>query len=132
MAEETQRLRGGQLLVAVSDAMVKLFRDFLGKGPERCKTYWASSDLLVVLLGGGYTIAEQTLYDAGHGNTVQDARHALQMTLEQRSTELVEDLTARRVVAFLSASHQDPDLSAELFLFSPAESEGSAELTSPA
>jgi hypothetical protein len=28
----------------------------------------------------------------------------------------VEGLTGRKVIAFLSATHQDPDLSAELFL----------------
>ena len=133
MSRETQKLVGGQLLVAVSDAMVALFRDFLGKGPERCKTYWAGSDLLVVLLGGGYAVAERTLYDAGEGNAVQASRHALQMTLEARSTALVEELTGREVVAFMSASHQDPDLSAELFLLAPNENyspAGSADQTS--
>lgn len=127
VAEGTKRLQGGQLLVAVSDAMVGLFRDFLGKGPERCKTYWAGSDLLVVLLGGGYTVAERTLFDAGQGKAVQDSRHALQKTLQARSTELVQELTGRRVVAFMSASHQDPDLSAELFLLASEDHDGPAD-----
>ncbi len=72
--------------------------------------------MLAILLGGGFTVAEQTLFEAGQGQAVQDSRHALQMTLERRSTEMVEALTGRKVVAFMSASHQDPDLSAELFL----------------
>lgn len=46
-------MEGAELLVAVSAAMVTLFRDFLGKGPKRCKSYWAGPDLLVILLGGG-------------------------------------------------------------------------------
>lgn len=121
MTEDPQTLQGGQLLVAISNSMVRLFRDFLGKGPERCKTFWAGSDMLVVLLGGGYTVAEQTLYDDGKGGAVQDSRHALQMTLEARATEIVEGLTARSVVAFMSASHQDPDLSAEIFVLSAAK-----------
>lgn len=121
MTEDPGTLEGGRLLVAVSDSMVRLFRDFLGKGPDRCKSFWAGADMLVVLLGGGYTVAEQTLYDAGKGGAVQDSRHALQMTLEGRSREIVEHLTGRPVVAFMSASHQDPDLSAEIFVLASEE-----------
>ena len=123
MTATGQKLEGGQLLVALSGAMVALFRDFLGKGPERCKSYWASRDLLVILLGGGYTVAEQTLYDAGEGQAVQNSRHALQTTLAARMSTTVEELTGRRVVAFMSASHQDPDLSAELFVLEAEEAE---------
>lgn len=121
MTEQTSRLEGGQLLVALSDAMVHLFREFMGKGPERCKAHWAGNDILVILLGGGYTVAEQTLYDAGRGDAVQDSRYALQMALEAQSTAMVERLTGRRVVAFMSASHQGPDLSAEIFVLAPVE-----------
>ena len=93
--EQQERLEGGQLLVALSGAMVELFRDFLGKGPERCKSYWAGRDLLVILLGGGYTVAEQTLYEAGQGQAVQNSRHALQSTLAARMSASVEELTGR-------------------------------------
>ena len=103
--------------------MVGIFRDFLGKGPERCKSYWAGSDMLVILLGGGFTVAEQTLFEAGRGQAVQDSRHALQQTLAQRMTATVEELTGRKVVAFLSASHQGPDLSAEIFVLEPEETD---------
>ena len=126
MDEQTQTLEGGQLLAALSGAMVALFRDFLGKGPERCKSYWAGSDMLVILLGGGYTVAEQTLYDAGQGQAVQTSRHALQVTLSARMSETVEQLSGRKVIAFMSASHQDPDLSAEMFVLEPKESDSPA------
>jgi uncharacterized protein YbcI len=121
VAEQQEQLEGGQLLVALSSAMVGLFRDFLGKGPERCKSYFAGNDLVVILLGGGYTVAEQTLYDAGQGQAVQNSRHALQTTLAARMGAIVEELTGRRVVAFMSASHQHPDLSAELFVLEPED-----------
>jgi len=55
---------------------VSLFRDFAGKGPSACKSFWAGSDLVVVLLRGGFTIAEQTLYEGGHESSVRDSRHA--------------------------------------------------------
>ncbi len=126
MTEVDETLQGGQLLVAVSNEMVALFRDFLGKGPERCKSYWAGPDLLVIMLGGGYTVAEKTLYEAGQGQAVQDSRHALQKTLAARMQTTVERLTGRSVIAFMSASHQDPDLSAELFVLEPEEPDSPA------
>lgn len=123
MAEQAQRVHGSQVLLALSDSLVKVFREFLGKGPERCKTYWAGSDMLVILLGGGYTVAEQTLYEAGKGAAVQESRFALQQTLAQMMQDTVEDITGREVVAFMSASHQDPDLSAEVFVLKPMETD---------
>lgn len=123
MPEQQVQLQGAQLLTKLSGAMVTIFRDFLGKGPERCKTYWAGSDMLVVLLGGGYSTAEQTLFEAGRGNAVQQSRIALQQTLAERMKTTVEQLTGRKVVAFLSASHQKPDLSAEIFVLEPVEAD---------
>ena len=121
MSDETGQLQGGRLLVEVSNRFVSLFRDFAGKGPGACKSYWAGSDLVVVLLRGGFTIAEQTLYEGGHESSVRDSRHALQDTLEGRMTDIIEELTRRKVVAFMSASHQDPDLQVELLLLEPEE-----------
>ena len=126
MSDARDTLQGGQLLVALSNRMVTLFRDFLGKGPECCKSYWAGPDLLVIVLDGGYTVAEQTLYDAGQGQAVQDSRHMLQRTLASRMKTVVEELSGRTVIAFMSASHQGPDLSAELFVLEPTEPERAA------
>jgi uncharacterized protein YbcI len=119
MTDETGQMQGGRLLVEISNRVVGLFRDFAGKGPSRCKSYWAGRDLLVVLLRGGFTIAEQTLYEGGRGLSVRDSRHALQDTIEARLVEVIEGLTGRRVEAFMSTSHQDPDLQVELFLLEP-------------
>ena len=109
------------MLVAVSDAMVRLYRDFTGKGPSHCKAHWAGPDILVILLRGGFTAAEDTLYEAGHGGAVRDARQKLQDTLETRFNGMIEELTGRRVTAFMSAAHQHPDLQAELFLLETQE-----------
>ena len=127
VSDETGQLQGGRLLVEVSNRVVSLFRDFSGKGPSACKTYWAGPDMVVVLLRGGFTIAEQTLYEGGHQKSVRDSRHALQDTLQGRMTDIIEELTRRNVVAFMSASHQDPDLQVELFLLEPEEAGGETD-----
>ncbi len=123
MTEQDNKLTGGQLLVALSGAMVTIFREALGKGPERCKSYWAGSDMLVILLGGGFSVAEQTLFEAGRGAEVSKTRMALQQTLAERMRATVEELTGRKVSAFLAASHQDPDLTVEMFVLEPREAD---------
>jgi uncharacterized protein YbcI len=116
-------LSEGQLLVELSNRVVQEFRASVGKGPSRCKAYWAGHDLLVVLLRGGFTVADQTLYDAGQKRAVRDSQNALQDAMESRLTRIVEELTARKVTGFLSASRQSPDLRAELFVLEPLQTE---------
>lgn len=110
---------GGPVLAAISNSMVQLMRDAVGKGPTQCKTHWAGPDTLVVVLGGGYLAAERTLYEAGRDEEVRAARQALQDVLESRMRELIEEHVSREVVAFLSAQHQDPDLQVEIFVLEP-------------
>ncbi len=122
MPESQSSQLHGQTLVQLCNGVVHLFREFAGKGPTKCKAYWAGRDLLVILLSGGFTVADQTLFEAGRGGSVRDSQHALQDALEQRMKTLVEDLTDRTVSAFMSASHQDPDLRLEIFILKPDES----------
>ena len=99
---------------------VTIFREFLGKAGA-LQNLLGGQRHVVVLLAGGFSVAEQTLFAAGRGAAVQESRMALQETLAERMEGTVEELTGRKVVAFLSASHQEPDLSAELFLLEPLE-----------
>ncbi len=50
-------------------------------------------------------------------------RAALQETLATGMTATVEGLTGRKVVAFLSASHQSPDLTVETFVLEAEEAD---------
>ena len=106
-------------MAAVSEAMVALQKEFSGKGPERCKAYWAGPDMLVIVMGGGYTAAEETLYQSGRGNAVRDSRREFEDAMQQRVSTMIKGLTGRQVAAFMSASHQDPDLTVELFVLEP-------------
>jgi uncharacterized protein YbcI len=114
-------LHGDELLTAVASAMVAMTKEFAGKGPSKCKAYWAGQDMLLVMLGGGFTTAEQTLFESGRGDTVQEARSAYQDSMRQRLIGVMQELVGREVVAFMNASHQDPDLTAQLFIFEPHE-----------
>jgi uncharacterized protein YbcI len=105
----------GELRQELSNAMVGLFKQFFGRGPTDCRTY-LEPDLVIVVLGGGYTAAEQTLFEAGKWHEVRQARTAWQDSMEVRFIETIERLTHRTVKAFLSANRQDADLTVELFV----------------
>ena len=47
---------------------------------------------------------------------VRQSRLSWQDSMEARFIETIERLTGRTVRAFMSANHQDPDVSIELFL----------------
>jgi uncharacterized protein YbcI len=62
------------------------------------------------------TKAERNLATHGKEDFVLEMRHAFQNTMREELMGAVETLTGRRVVAFLSASHNEPDLAAEVFV----------------
>jgi uncharacterized protein YbcI len=115
----TGRLEGGELLASISRRTVQVLARHAGKGPTKCKSHWAGPDMLVVVLGGGYTEAEETLYERGRAEDVRAYRAAIQDALSEDVASEVETLTERSVVAFMSASHQDPDLQVEIFVLEP-------------
>lgn len=100
--------------------MVLLQKEFGGKGPTQCKTF-IEINLILVLFGGGFTAAEQTLFEAGKFVDVRQVRTAFSDSMELRFTEKIEELSGREVVAFMAASHQDPDLVLEAFVLAPQD-----------
>ncbi len=113
----------GPVVADISNEIVKLFRTHFGKGPTQAKTIW-HDDVVVTVLRGGFTQAEQTLYRHGKGQVVDDIRRAMQDVFEREMRACVERHTGRRVEAFLSANHHDPDASVEVFLLAPESGTG--------
>jgi uncharacterized protein YbcI len=105
----------GGLRENISTAMVGLYKDHFGEGPTRCRTY-LHPELVIVVLGGGYSAAEQTLLEAGKWYEVRQARQIWQDSMQARFVDAIEKLTGRKVAAFMSANRQDPDLAVELFV----------------
>jgi len=69
---------------------------------------------------------ERTLIEAGSAETVKETRQAFQMALRQAFSEAVEEITGRKVVAFMSQAHFEPDLAAEIFVLEPNTGDGAA------
>ena len=115
---EPQGGLNGGLRQEISNAVVGLYKENYGKGPTRCRTY-LHPDLVIVVLGEGYTAAEQTLFEGGRWYEVRQTRQIWQDTMRERFVETIERLTQRTVRAFMSANHQEPDLAVEMFVLEP-------------
>ena len=77
-------------------------------------------DMLVCVLEGGFQAGERTLRDAGRSEIVTENREAFQQVLRERFVSTVEELTGRKVRAFVSGVDTETEVSTELFLFEPA------------
>jgi uncharacterized protein YbcI len=95
--------------------MVQLHKEFYGRGPTKAKAY-LQDDSIVVLMRGGFTPVEETLLQAGRGESVARQRRDFQEVMRHRFTAMVEEVTGQTVVAFMNSSHQDPDLLCNVFL----------------
>jgi uncharacterized protein YbcI len=117
-APEAQQDRHGPLLAAISNTIVGLYKRYYGKGPTKARSYFMD-DMLVCVLRGGLTRAELTLAANGRAEAVARQRREFQEAVRTEFTGAIEDLVGRRVLAFMSTVHVDPDLEVEIFLLEP-------------
>ena len=126
----TTKLSGGELLSTISTRIVGLLRDHYGRGPMKAKTYALDDIIVCVMRGSGFTPIEQTMMESGEPQTVVAMREDFQRVMAKRYKELIEELTGRKVVAFLSQAHVDPDLTLEIFFIDrPLDGFGAVEIT---
>ncbi|MGH2895311.1 MAG: Na-translocating system protein MpsC family protein [Solirubrobacteraceae bacterium] len=113
--EEREQYLGGRLLAEITDRLVLLIREHYGRGPINAKTYFLDN-LIVCVLSDGFIAIERTMMEGGSPDRVLELRREFQRLMETRYTEMVEELTGRKVLAFLSQAHVEPDLTVEMFL----------------
>jgi len=111
---------------AISNAMTKMHRDHYGRGPNSVRTVMGH-DHVICFLEDLYTPVERTLIDGGETEAVRQTRLAFQRAMEERFRAVVEEITGRKVRAFLSQVTFDPDISAELFVLEPDGSDPAPE-----
>jgi uncharacterized protein YbcI len=125
-------LRGGRLLAAISTSIVAILREHYGRGPMKAKTYALDDIIVVVMRGSGFTALEQTIMDSGQPDRIVELREDFQRMMATRYQKTIEDLTGRKVVAFLSQAHVEPDITMEVFFIDePLEGFGALELIEP-
>src|SRR5881296_1950894 len=116
----------GEMLSRISTSIVALYHEHFGKGPTKAKTY-ALDDLVICVLRDGLTTVEKTLFVRGRADTVREVRSAFQDAVADRFKNAVEAATGRRVTAFMSQAHVDPDLAIEVFFLDRPLGNGSIE-----
>ncbi|HEY2657318.1 MAG TPA: DUF2294 domain-containing protein [Solirubrobacteraceae bacterium] len=124
-------LAGGRLLAEITNRIVAFMREHYGRGPIKAKTY-VLDNLIVCVLTDGFTAIERTMMEGGEPERVLELRRDFQRMMKVRYSEMIEQLTDRRVLAFLSQAHVDPDLTVEMFLMDgPLAGFGALELVDP-
>lgn len=122
------RFSGDALLEAVTDAVVALHLRYYHRVPARARTRLMNEDLLVCTLSGVYTDVEKTLIELGQQVVVKETRQDFQRAVQQRYIDVVEGLSGRSVVSFVSQQHVGPDTALELFLLAPLEGSGANDV----
>lgn len=115
MPDEANRARQA---LEVGNMVTRLHREHYGRGATTTRTLYQRNKL-VSFLDDIYTPLERTLIDAGHESSVKDTRQLFQVTMRDRFCAEVERITGRKVVAFMSQVHFDPDMAVEIFVLEP-------------
>ena len=128
---KSQPLSGGLLLAQITNRIVAMMREHYGRGPIKAKTY-VLDNLIVCVLTDGFTAIEKTMMEGGEPERVLAMRRDFQRMMKIRYSQMIEELTGRKVLAFLSQAHVDPDLTIEVFLVDgPLAGFGALELVDP-
>jgi uncharacterized protein YbcI len=115
----TDEERRGLLMVEISNAMVHLYKELFGRGPTKTRTSYAGPDLLVTTLENSLTRIERTMADAGEHERLRDLRMHFQYLREDDFVGAVEQITGRKVRAFVSGMDIKRDVASELFYLEP-------------
>jgi len=110
----------GPLAAAISTAVVHMLAERTGKGPTKAKTTLGENGVFVVR-EDNLTKGERNLAEAGEGARVLDMRRCWQTVMRHEMSTVVEELTDRKVVGFMSDNHIDPDLAVEVFVLERAD-----------
>jgi uncharacterized protein YbcI len=99
----------------ISKEMVRLYKELFGRGPTSARTNYAGPDTILVTLEDSLTPAERSLAEFGEHQRLRDIRLLFQHAREADFRTVIEDLTGRRVRAFVSGMDTHADVSTEVF-----------------
>jgi uncharacterized protein YbcI len=114
-AEPSER---GRQALAISNAITRLHREHYGRGATSARTI-IQRNYVVAFLDDIYTPVERTLIEAGRHDDVRNTRQVFQQAMGPTFIVAVEEAMGRKVVAFMSQVHIDPDMAAEVFVLEP-------------
>jgi uncharacterized protein YbcI len=105
-----------QRLAAISASMAGLVREHYGRDMIKVKAYALEDMIVVVIRGRGFTPLEKAMIDGGEPQSVIALRADFDNIMADRYKQVINRATGRNVLALLSQSHIDPDITVETAL----------------
>jgi uncharacterized protein YbcI len=113
-----RRLARAAVNQEINNGAVQVLRDYTGRGPTKARSV-IDHDSVTVLLGDTLTPGERRLAESGRAEHVLNNRHEFQRLMRDDLVKVVEDALDRKVIAFMSTNHIDPDMAVEVFVLEP-------------
>jgi uncharacterized protein YbcI len=104
----------------IATSAVQLLHEYTGRGPTKAKTT-INESLVTILLADTLTTGERTLVEHGHAERVLQVRYDYQSVMRDGLVGIVERELDRKVIAFMSQNHIDPDFAVEVFVLEQAD-----------
>jgi len=120
--EPSRRSDLGSAKAQIARSIVRLHNEYYGRGPSKARTY-IDENLIAVVLEEVFTPAEHTLIERGEASAIKDIRRRFQQIMEEEFRSIVEQVTGRKVVSFMSETDVNSDISVELFLLGEARTD---------
>ena len=111
--------RRGLELEEITNAMVRLYKDLFGRGPTKARTSYAGPDTVVSTLENSLTPAERNMLALDEHQRVREIRMFFQHASDAEFTGTVEEITGRKVRAFVSGVDTHRDVATEVFYLEP-------------
>jgi uncharacterized protein YbcI len=112
--------RRGMELAELTRAMVRL-KELFGRGPTKPRTGYAGPDSVVSTIQHSLTSAERNMIALDEHHRVREIRMFFQHASEREFAQTVEEITGRKVWAFVSGIDTGREVSAEVFCLEPVE-----------
>jgi uncharacterized protein YbcI len=99
--------------------MVRTYKELFGHGPPKARSAYAGPDILIATLENSLTAAERNMLALGQHQRVRETRTLLQHANERDLVHTIEQITGRKVRAFVSGTDTEHDVSSEVFYLHP-------------
>jgi uncharacterized protein YbcI len=103
----------------LSNAMVRIYKERFGRGATKTKTSYADRDTIISTLEDSLTAVERSMRDLGEPLRVEEIRLFFQRASQAEFVGVVEQITGRKVRAFVSGHDVNEDVASEIFYLEP-------------
>jgi uncharacterized protein YbcI len=112
----------GLELQELTNAMVRLYKELFGRGPTKARTDYAGPDTILATIQNSLTASERNMVALDEDQRVREIRMFFQHASDADFIRTVEEISGRKVRAFVSGIDTGHDVSSEVFYLEPVSS----------